>query len=486
MSLVLRNSEPHDLVRAVVQRALGATTDPALYRGVDFSIDARDEMYADALAKSRGDRDGALVSYFASGLEVACSIGQILDDLFPEGLTRALDFGCGYGRVTRFLAARFANTDPTPELWASDILSDALLFQEEHLGTRTFPSARRPRDLEIPSLGGPGPAEPLCFDLIYVGSLFTHLPESTFSAWLERLTGMLSERGILVFTVHDQSLMPPQHSMPASGLCFEAASESRTLDPNDYGSSWATPEFVERQIAALEGASSETPGWNSRRISRGLCGYQDLHLVTRRTVLGRLQYDGGAFVRIEQCEVGDDDLLSLTGWAVSRFSESEELRIEVDCHRSGDTTEVGRATPDQPRPDCFERLSDIGLTDDEIARGGLSPHRLLHSGWQCRCTLGSLGLSGSVDPVPSSDSSVESASETQLIISARTRRATRVIFAGTLDQLLFQTAEENFRRHYDRAYQLEEVITRMKQSRFWTLKTHWFTVKRALGLTRER
>lgn len=464
MSFVFHNAEQHDLMRAAMSRALRGSIDPDVYRDADLSIDSRDEMFADAFVKSRGDRDGALVSYFASGLEVASSIGQILDDLFPDGLARMLDFGCGFGRVSRFLAARFANTEPRPELWASDILTEALAFQEEHFGASTFPSARRPGDLEEGTD---------LFDLIYVGSLFTHLPETTFSAWLERLTGMLSERGILVFTVHDEALMPPQHSMTASGLCFEASSESRTLDPNDYGSSWVTPDFVRRQIADLGSATAaSSPGWKSRRLSRGLCGYQDLHLVTRRQDLGGLLYDGGAFARIERCEVeGDvesDNEIRLAGWAVSRFADSGTAQIDIDIQRSGETSPIGRATPDEPRPDCFERLTDIGLTDDQIAEEGLSPDRLLHSGWQCHCPLG--------QPV----------SETTLIVSARTHRATRVVFAGTLDQLLFQTAEENFRRHYDRAYQLDATIARMKKSRFWALKTHWFTVKRALGLTEER
>jgi hypothetical protein len=180
--------------------------------------------------------------------------------------------------------------------------------------------------------------------------------------------------------------------------------------------------------------------------------------------LDRLRFDGGAEVRIERCERGGPGDLVLSGWAISRFPgfAVEQIVVELD-----DQT-IGTACPELARPDCYERLFDLGLSEAQITAAGLDRDRLLHSGWQCQCRL----------PVPHSGRS-------RLVVSARSGRVTKIVFAGSLDRAVFLAAEENFRRRYDRSYQLEEKIARMKKSRFWALRSRWFALKRALGLTDE-
>ena len=44
------------------------------------------------------------------------------------------------------------------------------------------------------------------FDVVFVGSLFSHLPEHSFGHWLRRIAAMLTARGLLVFTTHPVNL----------------------------------------------------------------------------------------------------------------------------------------------------------------------------------------------------------------------------------------------------------------------------------------
>src|SRR5215472_11150790 len=56
-----------------------------------------------------GKRDWDLNEFFATGAADAESLFAVCDRLgLPQRRNRALDFGCGVGRVTRHLAARFA------------------------------------------------------------------------------------------------------------------------------------------------------------------------------------------------------------------------------------------------------------------------------------------------------------------------------------------------------------------------------------------
>jgi hypothetical protein len=88
------------------------------------------------------------------------------------------DFGCG--RVTRWLKAEF----PGATLWASDTNPYAQKWCAEHLGS-TIP---------------PDPFAKDKFDLIFLGSVFTHLRPAVSEMLLEKLVSSLCIMGVLVFT----------------------------------------------------------------------------------------------------------------------------------------------------------------------------------------------------------------------------------------------------------------------------------------------
>lgn len=90
------------------------------------------------------------------------------------------DFGCGFGRVTRWLKVEF----PQARIWASDMDEAAQMWCAENLGS------------SIPN----DPLAKYNFDLIFLGSVFTHLRPSVSEPLLERLVDSLRPMGILIFT----------------------------------------------------------------------------------------------------------------------------------------------------------------------------------------------------------------------------------------------------------------------------------------------
>jgi SAM-dependent methyltransferase len=101
---------------------------------------------------------------------------------------RALDFGCGVGRILRPAVASSREI----EFWGCDVHAPSIRWLERDLGGRAqvFVNA------ELPPL----PAPDGHFDLIYGFSVFTHLVDS-WSAWLVELHRVLRADGAALLTV---------------------------------------------------------------------------------------------------------------------------------------------------------------------------------------------------------------------------------------------------------------------------------------------
>lgn len=104
---------------------------------------------------------------------------------FPR---RILDLPSGSGRVTRHLRAFF----PAAEIWACDIDPDHLRFCAMHFDARTKLSQE---DLTRVTFDAD-------FDLIFCGSLLTHLPPESAEAALSIVRQTLSSNGIAIVTIH--------------------------------------------------------------------------------------------------------------------------------------------------------------------------------------------------------------------------------------------------------------------------------------------
>ena len=158
-----------------------------------------------------------------------------------------LDFAGGYGRILRLFA-----TELEPEkIWASDVLEPAVAFAQETFGVHGFKSTTAPEDLELPRR----------FEVIWVASLFSHLPRETFVGFLSKLYNALEPNGLLVFSTHTPEVLA-EEGQDASGFTFQLSSESHVLDFGDYGSTFVEPSLVrelcrEAEVAHVYGRERE-------------------------------------------------------------------------------------------------------------------------------------------------------------------------------------------------------------------------------------
>jgi SAM-dependent methyltransferase len=131
--------------------------------------------------------------YFSCG---ASALACILHAIGMSGITKpnsVLDFGCGAGRVTRWLCAAF----PEALIQACDVREDDLVFVKQSLGVSTWVSG-----IDIAALKPPIP-----YDVIWVGSVFTHLSAKTSSNLFTKLMGWLNPNGVLIFSVHGRYVL---------------------------------------------------------------------------------------------------------------------------------------------------------------------------------------------------------------------------------------------------------------------------------------
>jgi SAM-dependent methyltransferase len=419
----------------------------------ELAVDEGDEMLAYLATLFEGDRERALFEYFRSGASIAAALAQVLQWRFGDlqRIARLLDFASGYGRVTRFLVRQI----PPERVFVADVYEGALRFQEERLGVSGIVSAVRPEELACDER----------FDAILVTSLFTHLPEERFGAWLRRLLALLAPGGMLVLSAHSPELLRPEETMPESGFLFRATSESGSLDTSDYGSTWVSEEFVRAALARAAG-----PDASLHRIARGLCNFQDLYLALPEPDVdfSSLRFHGEPQLAFEGTWISGD-ALRLQGWAAMRCQGGEVAAVEAVL----DGRLLGSTPVDQPREDVAMALGS---------------GRHLRCGWCLECRL----------PAGASRST------SLLLLRAADARGTRhPLWAGTLEAALRASWHGEARRldrelrHEKALMEIERAQTRydmeilririaaMRASRFWKLRNAWFRLKKRLGLVED-
>jgi SAM-dependent methyltransferase len=127
--------------------------------------------------------------YLFAGLSALRCIESVLArSAGHNNVQSILDFACGYGRVVRFLKARFSAADIT----TSDIDPAALDFCRRAFSVKTI----------ISNLDFTGLSISDTFDLIWCGSLVTHIDENDAARLLRFFHDHLSLRGVCIFTTH--------------------------------------------------------------------------------------------------------------------------------------------------------------------------------------------------------------------------------------------------------------------------------------------
>ena len=439
---------------------------------VDPRVHRADEMFEQALLENGGDVDAAVAAYLSAGAQIARTVETFARAQWAEfdGSWSMLDFGCGYGRVTRFLSAALGSSNAGPHIWASDLLADSLHFQREELGVASFSSHTDPGKVAWPQDS---------FDFIYVGSLFTHLPRQTFDIWLETLFERVSADGVLLFSVHDLRLKPSGVAVDAEGFAFVESSESREIDHAVYGSTWLGRSALRRAIAELTRRSGSSLHW--RRYPRALCGFQDLVAVSRRELECRRL---GCVGQVDQALLRGDKYhgsfeLRLEGWSIAPgCDESRLAESGAEATSGGDLApaappkvEVRLFAAPRPDPIVVDTSAETDRADLVSVRDELRAP-VARSGWALELRLPQRVRRGRDLLVVSSNSSDD-------------ERFGSVLYVGTIDRLLLDRAQEHSRRRRDRVYELAETIEQVKQSRFWRLRAAWFRLKRRFGWTDE-
>jgi len=129
--------------------------------------------------------------YLFAGLSASRCIQAALNSISKErAVGSLLDFPCGYGRVLRFLRAMFPKSDIT----GCELQKTALDFCQRTFGIVPLLSSIDLKSLSLPRK----------FDLIWCGSLLTHIDENATTDLLRFFHRHLLVEGICIFTTHGQ------------------------------------------------------------------------------------------------------------------------------------------------------------------------------------------------------------------------------------------------------------------------------------------
>jgi SAM-dependent methyltransferase len=184
-----------------------------------------------------------LRDYFADGWRTLSELMVLLEEVDKPLLKTSsfLEFASGHGRFTRHLVKAIGAGRVT----VSDVVSDAVVFSTQTFGVRGFQSSLVPEQVAFPHK----------FDVVFVLSLFSHLPKSTWSRWLKCLYGGVASGGVLVFSTH--GIKAAKHdnvTLDKEGFFFVPSSESSAIEVEQYGTTFTSEGFVMSQIEQTLGA----------------------------------------------------------------------------------------------------------------------------------------------------------------------------------------------------------------------------------------
>jgi len=201
---------------------------------------------------------------------------------------KILDFGCGCGRMSRFLN----NYSSTNSIYACDVNPDHIKWCQKNLI-----GVQYSQNNVLPPL----PYHDQMFDLVYSLSVFTHLSESTSIEWLTEMRRILKSDGVLIITIHGQAALQIIRDSIQHQAMFTLDQEQvietinkfkekqfifynydrSTLDiakaGEDYGNTFIYPEYIKNKWGKLGFTILDI-------ISGGLRGWQDI-VILRRTDL---------------------------------------------------------------------------------------------------------------------------------------------------------------------------------------------------------
>lgn len=164
-----------------IQRQYSLMYEAYIARGFSRTLDPHDK-------ENRIEDDEQLQHYFKVGADALRATTAALIANSRDVPSAILDFPCGSGRVTRHLRAYF----PDSRLVACDLYASHVNFCVEQFGAEGFMSKENFDAIDFEG----------AFDLIFCGSLLTHLPADLCGSALRLISRSLSPRGIAIVTLH--------------------------------------------------------------------------------------------------------------------------------------------------------------------------------------------------------------------------------------------------------------------------------------------
>ena len=206
---------------------------------VDRQISDMDDMY-----------EGNEEHYFSVGKSALQCINHaiLLANKDLLSVSNILDIPCGFGRVLRVLKVAF----PQAVITGCDLVREGVEFCEEKFGSRAVYSDKNINNVQLNET----------YDLIWVGSLLTHLDKDQWKNFMDFFNKSLNPGGILMFTTqgrYSASLLRNKES--TYGLETEENIKNLLNDyekegfgfsnydhSDDYGITLSSPSYVIKQI----------------------------------------------------------------------------------------------------------------------------------------------------------------------------------------------------------------------------------------------
>jgi SAM-dependent methyltransferase len=185
----------------------------------------------------------------------------------PDAFEAVLDFGCGCGRVLRWLMPQLG----AARVFGSDIDRQALAWCAENL-----PGGAFTLNAGLPPTG----FAPHSFDLIYAISVFSHLDEDYQFFWLNELRRITKPDGIVLLSIHGSfyldNLDPAMVAqIKAKGILFVISDGWKEIFPDWYQIALHTKEYILEKYTRYFDILDYLP--------RGIGGVQDLVVLRRRS-----------------------------------------------------------------------------------------------------------------------------------------------------------------------------------------------------------
>ncbi len=216
---------------------------------------------------SDGMYNGDGVHYFKVGLSAIACIDEAIESAGLKTVRSILDFPCGSGRVLRFLVHRF----PEAEITACELPSGAVEFCAHTFGARPAFSSLNLNEVSFAQR----------FDLIWCGSLVTHLNQSGIVELLKLFRAYLEKGGLMIVTTHgdfvnrriptrDFDYGLEQAQIDRIGLEYSSTGYGFEDYPGEknYGVSLTSPQWIRarvREVGGLREVFFKERGWDQHQ-----------------------------------------------------------------------------------------------------------------------------------------------------------------------------------------------------------------------------